>query len=469
MNNKKFIKILRTLSHEEFTEFYSYLKVKLHKQQAALNTFKYLKRFHPLFQDKKRLSIAYAYEKIFKQPIESNPSNRKNFLNIISDLNLNLKEFLVIRRINNDSIEGRLIWSTILMERGLNEEFFRKITTLNKELGAISLKGTSTHLYHLMSNYLYYYKVIQKKLEPQIMAIQQAEESLDHFYCTMRIKLACETLARAKLLNTKPPNAHSISTMVPIIHSLKENNHLLAIYYQAYQLLLRKKDEDYNALEALLKKHRDIIPTEDQHILFSYLQNHASSQLRNGKNSFWIKLHELNKFAADQMLFTHKGLISHTQFNNIVNIACKVKAFDWAMEFIDLHEQYVDKSIRLSTTTLARAIIYYKTKNFDPILPLLLQMDFIDTHQAIRAKALTLISYVELNWKQITIISFCKSFSTFLRRQQKINEETIEATQNFIKLTKMVALGHTPKEVLREKIVATKPLYFDMWLLEKTS
>lgn len=469
MINKKFIKTLRTLSLKEFAEFYSYLKVKLYKQQAALETFKYLKRFHPLFQDKKRLSIAYAYEKIFKQPIESNPSNRKNFLNIISDLNLNLKEFLIIRRINNDSVEGKLMWSTILMERGLNEEFFRKIATLNKELGAIPLKGTSTHLYHLMSNYLYYYKVIQKKLEPQIMAIQQAEESLDHFYCTMRIKLACETLARAKVLKTEQPNTHAISAIAPIIHSLKETNHLLAIFHQAYQLLLEEEDKDYYTLEALLKEHRDLIPTEDQHILFSYLQNHASSQLRNGNDSFWMKLHELNKFASTQELFTHKGLISHTQFNNIVNIACKVKEFDWALEFIDLHEQYVDKSIRLSTTTLAKAIIYYETKNFDPILPLLLQIDFVDIHQAIRAKALTLISYVELKWEDEIIINFCKSFSTFLRRQQKIKEETINATQNFIKLTKKVALGHTPKEVLREKIVATKPLYFNIWLLEKTA
>ena len=79
MQNKKFIKILRTLSPKELNEFYSYLKVKLHKQQPALDTFKYLKRFYPSYQDKKRLSIAYAFEKIFKKPIESNPSNRKNF------------------------------------------------------------------------------------------------------------------------------------------------------------------------------------------------------------------------------------------------------------------------------------------------------------------------------------------------------------------------------------------------------
>lgn len=467
MLNKKLLKTLRRLNKPEFLAFEKYLTKKLAKQAIALSTFKYLKRFFPAFTDAKRLDITYAYKKVFKQSIDEKPYNRKNFLNTLSDIYSCLKEFLILQKIDNPSIESRLLWATILLERGLNDEFNRSITALQFDINQLTPKGIPDYLSGLTANYLYYYKAIQKKLEPQIDTIQYTVNYLDNYYTIIRLKLACEEVAREKVLNIIDMQNSPILKFKSSLFPKNSTNPLLSMYYLSYQLLTKGSNKYYENLTSLLKKNKNDIDKEEQHILLSYLQNYTSSQLRNGDTSFWIKSHELNIFGVEQNLFARKGLISHTQFNNIVNTACKVKEFNWVSEFMNEHEDFLDESVRKNTMMLSKAILHYEMKKFDQILPLLFQVEFIDTHQAIRAKALILITYVELNWKKEIILNFCISFSSYLKRNKKLKEETLLATINFIKIAKLLYLKQEPKEAVISQIKSTKPLYFDLWLLEK--
>lgn len=467
MFKKKIFKLLRTLDQEEFAGFEKYLKGHSAQQKMVLATFNYLKRFYPDFNDKKRLELAYAFKKIFKEPIEKKDYNRKKLLNLLSDINLRLKEYLMLQKINNSSLEGHLLWAKILMERGLDNEFSRMIKVIQSDINLHSKKSLLDYIQGLRVNYLYYYRAVQKKLEPQINAIQLAVENLDKFYSILHLKLACELKAREKILNIKTIETYKNPQLKLLPKIFWATNPLLSMYQQAFQLLNTNNENYYNSLALMLQKNKNRISTEEQHILLSYLQNYASAQIRNGKAIFWIKAHELNKFGVEQNLFAQKGLISHTQFNNIINAACKAKEFEWALGFVDQYKCFLDDSIRQSTTALSEAIIFYEMKEFDQILPVLLTIDFVDTHHAIRAKSLTLISYVELNWDKETIMNFCKSFLSFLKRDKKLRKETITATSNFVKITRSLIQDQRQKDVLIEKIKNTKPLYFDLWLLKK--
>ncbi|MEM1319425.1 MAG: hypothetical protein AAGG75_04170 [Bacteroidota bacterium] len=465
MHGKKTLSLLRSLSKSELADFEKYLKLQLANQPRALQTFRYLKRFYPNFGDRKRLEIGYAYQKIFGQPISSSTNNRKNFLNILSDLNTCLKAFLILEKVNSKSLESRLLWTTILMERGLSDDFARHVSRLKTVVDQLSGKSITDHILGLITNYLFYYKVLQNKIDPEIKAIRQAINALGNFYKVVRLKLACEAVARTQLLYTQadpnPEELHQIprpgAGSPPLLHA----------YYQSYQMIKTGQSTHFTELESILKKHKKEIAIEEQHILLSYLQNFNSTQIRQQNNTAWLKAHELNRFGVEQGLFVRKGLISSTQFNNIINAACKAKAYHWAFDFIEKHEGFLAEHLRDSTTQLSKAIIYYEMKHFDQVLPLTLKLKFLDAFHAIRAKSLTLIAYYELGWDENTISNFCLSFLGYLKRNRKLKKETVEATENFIKLTRALNQNRIPKQNLAKRILHTERLYFSQWLLEK--
>ena len=469
MRRKKTMALLSTLNKKEFAEFEKYLKLNLANQKKVLATFNYLKRFYPRFSDKKRLEIDYAYRRIFKTPIDSNPHNRKNFLNILSDINRCLKSYMVLNKINTPSLEGRLVWLFILMERNFSGEFARGISMLKSMIEKLTIKKVSGYFMCLITNYLYYYKVIQNKTDPGIDAIKNCISSLDNYYLIVRMKLACELAARESILKTNYTEDNELINYIDkVTKSCNTENPLIIIYAQAYQLIKTNDIRHFYKLESLLRKHSDEIDTEEKHIVLSYLQNYNSSLIRQKQESAWLKAHELNKFGVEQGLFSRKGLISSTQFNNIVNAASKAKDFDWAFDFVEKHKNFLDEKIRDNTTKLSQAIIYYEMNRFEEVLSITLKLEFLDSLYTIRAKALTLIAYFELKWDKRTTLNFCSSFMAYLKRNKNLKRETLIATANFIKITRDLIQSRLPKKVLMEKIKKTELLYFNLWLLEKT-
>jgi hypothetical protein len=191
--------------------------------------------------------------------------------------------------------------------------------------------------------------------------------------------------------------------------------------------------------------------------------------LREGKEAFWEEIHLLNKFGIANQVFTSNGAISTTQFSNIVNAACKVKDFDWAIAFIVSQSRYLPKEVSEEIVILSNAIILFEKKDFEKTLQSLEDISFKDIRHAIRSKSLVLRSYYEVKKDENQILDFCIAFETFLRRNRKPKREAIEATLNFIHFVKVLVRKKTEKELILNSLENTKPIYFKPWLLEKLS
>ncbi len=470
MKKSKFINLFRTLSEDDFLAFRKHLK-RLHaSSDIAITVFEYIRKCHAGFQDEKKLEIGYAYRKIFKEPLEANPKKRIKLLNALSDLHLCLKEFLLLNKSKDKSFESSVLWLKVLQEQELDAEFSRSAKNLQLELGKRPRRSPIDYEEGMMANYIYYNHLIHGNSSPDSTSLQQYANNLDLFYMLSRLKASCEMLNLNNLLSldfdTSIP--HLALAMIDNLQNPTEHP-LLMIYRSIYQLIADHHDKSYIEAGALLNENAEKIDPSELHVIISYLHNHAASQIRQGKEEYWEKTHQLNILGLKYGVFVDNGIMSPTQFNNIINVASKVKAFDWATPFVKAQKHCLHPENREHTTQVANALISFEKGNFKTSLHTLEGIGFNNIHEAIRLKTLMVRCYYELHKDEDKIFNYCASFEVYLFRHRKSNKEPVEATLNFIRNTKLLLQRKTPKEKLLHKIENTSPVYFKGWLLEKAA
>jgi tetratricopeptide (TPR) repeat protein len=468
MKNYKVFTLLRTLDKNEIAAFSKYIKQKHANERVALPVFRYIRKFYPEFIDKKKLNITFIYQKVFGKNIENEKYYRKKILNALSDLHLWLKEFLLLEKIRTDSFSRKNLWLSILKERGLEVGFSTHAKQINIETKDFPKKNIMVYLQNMTISFLYYNHYVQGRLPPDIEALRKCNNDLDLFYAVSKLKLGCEIKNIENLFSFDL----KIKILPPFSGEKKYINYkkdpLLLLYNKAFKLLLSNNSENYIDLDQLLSEKANYISNEEIHIFHSYLHNFAATQIRLGKEDYWEKIHRLNKLGLEHHIFTKKGVMSSVQFNNIVNIACKVKDFNWVSVFIVSQSRYLKDEIRDSTVCMAKANILFEQGEFKKALNLLEKVNTKDTRQTIRLKAFVLRCQFEIMDDENNFFDYCNTFEAFLRRNRKPKKEIIEATMNFIKLIKMLIREKIEKDIILERIKNTSPVYFKTWLLEKT-
>lgn len=471
MQDRKFLTLLRTLDKMELTAFHRHLKQLRGKEEIALSVFTYLKAFHPHFRDDRKLDIAYAYKKIFKSDIAENDYNRTKILNALSDLHLWLQDFLVFEKVKgaNGSFTGRVLWLTVLQEKGLGAEFSKQATRLHDEVQGVPQKRLKDYQKKLISNYYFYQHFAEDQSSLNIETLLNCVHEIDISYAVTRLKMACEIESLKNLLPSEtepkaPPAVFDWSAL-----PASANHPLLLLYQEVYQLIAADRTESFSRLESLLSDYAKDIDPEELHVLLRLLHNYATGQLRKSKEEYWRRTHQLNKLSAEYGVFTRDGTMSATQFHNIVNAACRAGDLDWAKSFIAAHRIYLPKATRHKTVLLADAILLFEKKEFEKTIQTLEGVIFKEPHDIIRSKALMLRGYYETKAGENEILDFCKSFALYLERNRKPRSEAVEATFNFLRLVRMLVRKKTGKDILLHEIETAVPLYFKTWLLEKTA
>ena len=168
-----------------------------------------------------------------------------------------------------------------------------------------------------------------------------------------------------------------------------------------------------------------------------------------------------HQFLVEGMYFTP------TNFSNIVNIACRLKRFQWATYFIQAYQIHLPLNVRESATQISFAMIHFEQAEFEKTLEQLQHLEYADTFYDLRARALRLRCYLELKESTSLILHYCRSFEQFIRRNRRIKGNNAEASFHFIQLIKDIARQKAKKEELQAYLDTAQPLFFKTWLQEK--
>ena len=467
MINSKFFTLLRTLQREEAQGFHRHLKQQ-HGEDIALQVFEYIKRHLLDLQAEKKLEIAYAYQKVFG--VVPTDNARKKMLNTLSDLHLWLKDFLLYEKVRHETVERQLLWLSILQERGLAADFSKQATRLYQKAKNAPKKKVEDFLQEQVAGHFYYQHLLWQTLLPEAREIQECLDTLDRSTEVIRLKMALEL---TNLKKNRPSNqiSENVSSdlnkeVSPDIQKVNSTV-LLDIYREITQLLEKKEEIHFTRLEKILTEHANDLEKIELHGIIRYLHMFAAQQIRNGHEAVYdIKLHQLNQFGLQHDFFTQKGVMSATEFTNIVNVACAVEAFDWADAFVDHHEQYLPDEISKDTALLAKASILFETGEFEQSLEKVNATTSRDIHHLIRSGTLILRIYFELAY-ETRIEDYCNSFEVLLRRTPKPHTEAVKATIKFVRLVRALYQEKTDKQTLLDEIEPPGDLFCRKWLRAK--
>lgn len=453
---------MAAIKKEEVSLFQKHLKETAGKDSVAFQVFEYFKGFYPAFTDEKKLDLDYASGKIFKSETQSAAHKRINLQNALSDLNLTLKDFLILDRAAKNDFINRTLWISILKERGFKKECSREV----KELFDVATQKEKSHADHyieyMAAVYMQFEELSLETGDPDIQNMQHCLDELRIYGQTVFMKLAC-TMANTKKIRpgktiVKPEEKISGEAH----HAPKPSGLLLRqIYKNIYQLIHTEKKSTYDWIEQTMHENLDRIHPDELGGILTYLNNFLTQKTRTDKNGPWAeKMHQLHGFMLDLGLFDAKDAMPPTQFLNIINSAVIFKKFEWIETFMEKYGPRFEKNIVL----LGQAMVLFEQGEFEQVNDLIRELDYKHPQIQLRWRILMLRSYMERQFNENVTMACCNAFESMLSRKDQKSAFSPAALE-FVRTCKMILMRKTKPDKLKERIRSSASILLSDWLL----
>lgn len=464
MRDKKFIKLLETLNNKEFRAFKKYFKQLHHRKEDSFKVIEYVEKFKLNYKSLENKKVEDAYQEIFHKELISE-NERKNFLNVLYKLNGFLQEFLVWQRLQKKGLDYHIHLLKGLKARQLDAEFAQTLKNTFKLLE----KNPKDVWYYAqlmeINDLIYFSNNIEKLIAPSKgTEVKAAMEALDKLYVLAKLKYACELLSRADIL----PELHPIYFLDEVLQLGKDRqmkDDIYLVYKQLLELVRYKELSSFKGLQQTLLQKKYATPHE-QLILLTYLANFAAAQIRKGETSYYQDAFQIYQFGVQQGLLLVDGYFPITIFNNIVNLACTIKDYQWANEFIDKYGQFLSKDHKKETISFCQIRIRFAQKKYKTIVVAYKTSNFKMLIYKLQLRNLCMRAMVELDADLVEALNFCEAMEQFLYRNKDLTEKRKESHQNFLKITKGILMEES-KTKLTTSLNEMELVVCKDWLMDK--
>lgn len=462
MKKINFLIHINSLKSGEVRKFGIYLKSTFPKSNMLLKTYDYYVKYHR--KKKPPPDFKVAYKEIFEMTTNSD-KEILNLQNYLSDLFLKLKDYLIQQRVLASEFEKEFLWLQILAERELEHQNNLQLERLKKSGGGIQNIWTSIEqlkIYH----YEFFRNDFQKH-NPHIDNLQRGMEYLEEFYRSIKLKFAAEIINRKSLL---PEQNHDldISLFIPDFEkiSLEQLSKNSELYLSLIQFLKNKNPEEYRQLEKFLKLNHSKLHQDETLTTIIYMINYLAEEIKSGNSTSMSKAFDLYLLGLEHKILIRNGKMDALPFNNIVNIACYLKKYDWAKTFVEDYKKYIKDGIREEVSSVSSMMILFKEKEYVEISPIYIKIKFTNVISKITGTLYYLMSLYEIGEHEMLFVSL-DSFRSFLNKNKMVGKNNKEAALNFTKILKHFIRRKFSQNQLEHEININESVFFRTWLKEK--
>lgn len=463
MEKSKLLTVLPMLEADEMEGFTRYLQVFYERQHVALRVWTYLQSLCP-FKEPMELNKEAVFLAIFpEEPV----FKYRKLMDALSDLYLWLEEFLLWQLLQKKPAYRQESMLDIYRERKLEDIFFKKLAALRRELAGQEQTDIWKLLSAFMLSYQQYYFLHTDKTALPLHYGQELMDSLDAFYFTAKLKFGGELKNRENIFKEKYHIDFLEETQCWISQANGQVNVLQRGYYLVFQLTLSQDQTIFYELKQFLVHNRWQIAAEDRVQWLNALLNFTATKIKEGQQHYHRESFELHRYGWENGFLFFEKQISPTKFLNIVDLACKLKEYEWVILFIDQASLLLEADHRLSAISLSKALVAFEQEKFDQVLVCLRGVEFKNNFYALRARLLFLCVYYEFNDYSAVEYSI-KSFEQFLRRNANLNDDLIKGSKRFCKiLTIMISNKNNRKELVKKELNAANYIVYKSWLVNK--
>lgn len=453
--------VLTSLESSEFKKFIQFLESPVFNKRAELAAAaQILFKFHPSLRHK-RLTKSWLHSevcrKVGKTVVEIN-ALMNSLLRLLEDYLVydyvqsqsGLRDFIMISAFNKRALKKGII---PLIEQARSRYQSTRIQSYDELLYAYLVEGEADAAYGR-----------DQKL-PFDQAIITKSNNLEVFYFYNQLKTFCELLSREMVLNVSYPK----ETLIKVVEWLRTDRRemleypTIDVYYRLYQLL---KDFDHDApfktyMEALKTAFKTMDPMECSN-LFDYGSNYCIRRINNGASAYLIELFNIFKFQTENNLLVFEGWLHDRTCKNIVEVSIRVKAFDWAVQFLESHIQYIDKNSQEMIFNYNMANINFAKGDLKAALKGLVFVNIKDHFYQISNRVLLMKIYFQQE-DDISLESAITNFKSYLNREKGISELQGEIYKNLMFfITKLLALRAKKRQFSKEKFEKEKSNLLEM-------
>ena len=419
----KLIKLLKTLSKDEFLRFGKFLRSPFFNYTTSLIEFyEALKRHHPSFG-----SPRLKAEKLWARVFPEKPFSRQKFRQLCSDLSRKVEAYLVQLELENAPAKKSNLLVDALGRRQSFTLFEKAVQQRILEMEQLTPQDAAWHEERANLLGALYFHPRQNKSGGNEELLAQLLDSLDAGYLFHKMKAGIGLISLQKILK----RAYNIRYL-SILETDQENqfleeNVLYQLYRTALELVQKERASDFTKVETLLFEHFASLTQDDQILFFYTALNYAIRKMNQGEPRFGKDVLRWYQFGLKESVLLQDGFISINTFLNIVHNACRQKDFNWAKQFIEQYHTSLEENIRKDTVTYCWGVFYFYQKDFDQVIFILNNNPWVKSDQ------------VSLLGRNLLVRAF---FESFLRNQELyfVLQNAIHAFEVYLLRTK-----HFPK------------------------
>lgn len=409
-------------------------------------------------------------EKVYAQVFEKQPFVPGKLEKRMVELNKHLRTFILSRRYLDAQNEThqQIDWTAWLREAGMVDRAQATFVKIEKTEPAEHIESLAQYRLDLwLAEEEHEIKLIQNQMQGDVH-IPVLFEQLDLYYQNYRIELLNRYALQQK--GTVLPELDMAEKM-PEYYAGRSL--LYRISHEINQLLKEETPpvEAFQRLLALLKDSEKRLPFQVQQQFYTYLRNLCTLLINKGQTKFGQILHELYKDNLNRgLLFIHGEIPPHL-YNNIVQIALRVKDYAWAIDFTENFRHKLiggDKDNFYYQFNLAHCL--FEEKKLDEALTNLPEASSHSHHHRV-IRRLELKIYYELgsDLLQYKMYAFRKYFERTARKSlsPELREMHIEFFNILLQIIQSPPKDKERSKKLIERIQKKKLLADRAWLLEK--
>ncbi|MFK8104461.1 MAG: hypothetical protein AB8G15_18185 [Saprospiraceae bacterium] len=467
MRSCKYLTLLRAICGKKRKNFEHFLKRLYVNQKEVIRLFEFLKKFEPSF-DGHDLTTQNITQKFYKKKSFTKKEYR-NFLNLLSDLHLHLKEFLVWQAIRTRPEEQSRLLSDFYKNNNLPKKYVAGLRQRKKLIEEKKLMTTNDLYQRMLLNDAIYYNLthLNEFLPPEETYLQEAIQSLNQLYTITKLKYACELLS--KFPSSK---VQHLEKEILEIEKLRQQDFFVEppihfMYYKLYLLLRDKTFDHFLELKLFLLHCNPNIGNTEQVFLLSKLLEHAQAAINQRRSKLNKEYFEICQWALENGLLLEKQIFTLNRFSNLIDVALTLRQVDWGEHFIETYSTQLSGIGKEEVIQSTHAHILFERGAYQKSIAILLQVRVISDCHSMRIRTLLLKNYYEIATAVETILKEISNFNRFLNRKSVLNPKTLQAYQNFLRILKKLTLQKAKQENLLQDFLTTSPLIAITWLKQK--
>lgn len=417
MESTKILKSLRKLDPEIRKRFRLYLlSPYFNRSKTFIKALDVLSSFVDKYPNKKLKKETY-WKKVFGKETFKEVNLRK----LNSDLLRIFKEFLAQEQFQTD--EGRKINYLMKSVHELGIDALKTISIRQSEkyFEETPFRNANYYLQKYTKEKEYYQLIEFDKDREAKSNVEAILRNLDLFYISEKLYFYTSSLVRSKILAHNYQLMFIDEIMDHLSRSEYEEDSAVSIYYN---LALAMSDisriDAFDRLKNLVNQRISLFPKDEAIQIYSGLLNYTVAKLNSGVFEFNAQYIEIIMQMIDKnYILESDGYISINKFRSACMAALRCEKFEWTEWFIKEYGAKLHPSIQESAMNFTLALLNFRKKEFDKVIPNLSVIKYDDVAFGLAAKVLLSHAYYELD-EFDALESHIDAFKVFLGRRKDI-------------------------------------------------